>query len=513
MYKRLLLLPLGILFLLTFHSCKKDRNKDPIENRSGAITLGEAKSFFETQVLPNNKLSMAIKKSNQTISVKDLITDEKINDLLFKTPMWDKAYSKGVDNGTAIAIPIHFDIKSFIRTDKVNGVKFDNLNYLLIIKSPEGNFTAEWVTLYPDMEWIKGNRQRYIGRIVTADWDGNIKKSIGFEKSGKVSITKLTNTFQSVISNWSTNPSMAKTESYPAIDGYCYENIREVSNGLGVTLYRRRVDCPKLITPRELVPPTFDPNAPTAPNPAQGGGGGGSNYIPVPCTSDPNYKPEPGKPMLSMCPTPIKEEPIIISPCDDAKLLSKSDAFKAMVSTLEGLTSDKKERGFTYKINPDGSFTKTELTGKDGEAGIDFNVNSPIDGYSHTHYTGLLSIFSVSDIYAITQIFKTHNMPINFTATVVTASGTKYMLKVDDIYKFYDFSNNIAGTAQKTYETLYEKLYKITPNNSVEANEKAFLQYLEMTKSGLKLFKNNPDTGTWEPKKVNDQGNIVNNPC
>lgn len=87
MYKRLRLLPLGILILLTLHSCKKDRNKDPIENRSGAITLGEAQSFFETQVLPNSKLSMAIKKSNQTISVKDLIADEKINDLLYKTPV------------------------------------------------------------------------------------------------------------------------------------------------------------------------------------------------------------------------------------------------------------------------------------------------------------------------------------------------------------------------------------------------------------------------------------------
>ncbi len=40
----------------------------------------------------------------------------KQNDLLYKEPVWDKAFIKKVNNGTALAIPIHFDVTSFLLT-------------------------------------------------------------------------------------------------------------------------------------------------------------------------------------------------------------------------------------------------------------------------------------------------------------------------------------------------------------------------------------------------------------
>jgi len=306
-----LLLSFGILCLFMLHSCKKDRTIGASENKKGVITLSEARAFFETEVLRNSKLSIEIKNSKKRLSVRDMISNSKINDLLYKNPIWDKAYSKGVDNGTALAIPIHFDVKSYIRTRAEYGVDFDNLNYLLITKSPEGSYTAEWVTLYPDMEWIKGKRQSYTGRIVVADWDGNIKSSYGFEKSGKVSANSVSRSSQTTILNSNSSSKIATTEVYMAIDGKCYENIREVPDATGVTLYRKEVDCP------DDNKPDFSNNGGTAgpTKPGGGGAGGGGNYPPANCNPDPNYvmptsKTPDGKAYIPRCQDPVKEEPI-----------------------------------------------------------------------------------------------------------------------------------------------------------------------------------------------------------
>ncbi|MBB6274411.1 hypothetical protein HDF26_004885 [Pedobacter cryoconitis] len=309
-----LLLSFGILLLFTLHSCKKDRNAGASENKKEIITLSEARAFFETEVLRNSKLSMAIKNSKKKLSTQDLLCDSKINDLLYKNPIWDKAYSKAVDNGTALAIPIHFDVKSYIRTGAECGINFDNLNYLLITKSPEGFYIAEWVTLYPDMDWIKGNRQSYTGRIVVSDWDGNIKSSYGFEKLGKISANNVSRSTQTLTNNSGTFSKITTTESYRSIDGKCYENIREVQDpvGIGVTLYRREVDCEK-----EIIPSINNPGGTSDPNKPNGGGmSGGGNYPPPNCNSDPNYvmptgtAPD-GKAYLPRCQDPVKEEPIV----------------------------------------------------------------------------------------------------------------------------------------------------------------------------------------------------------
>jgi len=308
-----LLLSFGVLCLFMLYSCKKDRTIGASENKKGIITLSEARAFFETEVLRNSKLSMEIKNSKKKLSVRDMISDGKINDLLYKNPIWDKAYSKGVNNGTALAIPIHFDVKSYIRTRAEYGVDFDNLNYLLITKSHEGAYSAEWVTLYPDMEWIKGNRETYTGRIVVADWDGNIKSSYGFEKSGKISFNTVSRSSQTTILNSKSSSKSAVTEVYRAIDGKCYENIREVPDATGVTLYRKEVDCP------DDNKPDFSNNGGGSADPNHPGGGGisfGGNYLPPNCNSDPNYVmptgPAPdGKAYMPRCQAPVKEEPIV----------------------------------------------------------------------------------------------------------------------------------------------------------------------------------------------------------
>jgi hypothetical protein len=308
-----LLLSFGILCLLMLHSCKKDKTEGALQNNRGVITLSEARSFFETEVMRNSKLSMEIKNSKKKLSTRELLSDSKINDLLYKNPLWDKAYSKGVNNGTALAIPIQFDVKSYIRTKGEYGVNFDNLNYLLITKNPEGTFSAEWVTLYPDMEWIKGSRETYTGRIVVADWEGNVKSNYGYEKSGKISFNTVSRSSQTTILNSNSSSKSATTEVYKAIDGKCYENIREVPDATGVTLYRKEVDCPDDNKPDfSNSGGTADPTKPSG----GGGAGGGGNYPPANCNPDPNYvmptgKAPDGKAYMPRCQDPVKEEPLI----------------------------------------------------------------------------------------------------------------------------------------------------------------------------------------------------------
>lgn len=203
------------------------------------------------------------------------------------------------------------------------------------------------------------------------------------------------------------------------------------------------------------------------------------------------------------------------SPCDNADSLKNNNEYKEKFAALKNKTNEIKEHGYTFKLNTNGLIDETEITGVDSAAGIDFVVNNKIDGFIHSHYTGLLSIFSPDDLYAIAELYLNNKMvdPSKFSAGVVTANNTQYLIMIEDLSKFQQFASKLTGTGLNAYSIMFENLYKISPGNDINANEKAFLQYIQQSNSGLKLFKGNDSFNEWQPKKVDTNNNVVNNPC
>ena len=215
----------------------------------------------------------------------------------------------------------------------------------------------------------------------------------------------------------------------------------------------------------------------------------------------------------------LETAPIIMqldNPCEQMDKLAKDPSFINKMKDLQSKTNQNYESGYVIKRDGD-ALSYTSIQGDSNQGQIDFAVNDKIDGYMHNHYTGLLSIFSGTDIRAMFQLYQgSHiNRLMTFTMTVVTANGTSYALKVSDYSKFISFGNNYlsSDSSFNSFESIYSNLYNISPSNSNTNNETNFLRMLDQLDSGLKLFKGNSNFDDWTPIDVSATGAVVENNC
>ncbi len=231
----------------------------------------------------------------------------------------------------------------------------------------------------------------------------------------------------------------------------------------------------------------------------QGGGTGGGSTVGTikPCPDVPPVAPN--------------------DPCAQAKRLVQDLVFKSKMNDLKSKTGLPNEVG--YYTNAQGGYTY--IQGLAGQASINFTVNSPISSYIHTHYTGTFPTFSGSDIKAIYDLQQKGSIAnINtFTAAVVSASGTTYLMKISDPSKFATFaSKNFNNTANfESFERNYSSNqagYTVAGNNNVTSYELALLKIL--TDSGLTILKGNSDFSSWNTMNksgssiMTDKINIIN---
>lgn len=215
-------------------------------------------------------------------------------------------------------------------------------------------------------------------------------------------------------------------------------------------------------------------------------------------------------------------EPEEEDPCKKLAKIGKSSDTKSFMNTLKGKTTDNKEHGYVL-AEASGTVYEYPIEGQPGQAGISFTlgIGDKIDGYIHSHYGGLLSIFSPDDMFAIAMFLKNNSIKDfnTFVIGVVTASGTQYMMVIDDPVKFQTFAdglfigNNFDERDLNIYKKLYNETFNIKETNSSAENETSFLHYEESSMSGLKVLKGSENMQNWQSLELDQNNNVVPTNC
>ena len=124
-------------------------------------------------------------------------------------------------------------------------------------------------------------------------------------------------------------------------------------------------------------------------------------------------------------------------------------------------------------------------------------------------------------MFSIATFFKNNAIKNldTFVIGVVTASGTQYMMVIDDPAKFQTFAdglfsgNTFDELTLYNYSRMYNDFFKITPSNSATENERSFLHYIESSGSGLKVLKGSSDMQNWQSLQLDQNNNVVPTNC
>ncbi len=187
----------------------------------------------------------------------------------------------------------------------------------------------------------------------------------------------------------------------------------------------------------------------------------------------------------------------IDNPCDLMEVLSKNFDFKKKFQELSHNTGLNYETGYFFSKNGT-SYNFTYIQGLANDPEINFSISGPIDGFIHSHYTGTYSLFSGVDIKTMytTYQYGMMNNPLSFSIGVTTPQGNSYMVGIEDISMFLNFSsaNFSSQSSFNSLEEFYENnfiAFTVYGKTEEEARELAFFE--TFANSGLQLFKGNSD--------------------
>jgi len=181
--------------------------------------------------------------------------------------------------------------------------------------------------------------------------------------------------------------------------------------------------------------------------------------------------------------------------------------------------NDNFEKGFLMEPGVNGSNIYTQVQGSpnDPQISIEIPLGEEYSGLIHSHYNGLLSVFSASDLSTMYSMFLNGNMAQperNFVMGLVTADSTTYLVVIEDYTKFDNFGQTFFSVpgVYNGLETIYAVTYGITPENTASSNEQNFAKLLKHFNSGLKLMKGNYlNFYGWETVDVDNNNNVTTN--
>ena len=182
---RLRFLVVAMLATITFsfNSCRKDLLVQSPNNLKNALSIAEAKRYFEANVKVSGRTKTSAVSGNIPVTAESLVAG--------KRAMWEQAYQKFISTGGAVRIPIDFgNTYAVVNLKKGEVVPLSSLNYLLMYKDSLQAIRLEWVMLQPDSAWLYGARSSYTGRIAVRDWEGRLLKTYWYGTGGKCLVTK-----------------------------------------------------------------------------------------------------------------------------------------------------------------------------------------------------------------------------------------------------------------------------------------------------------------------------------
>ncbi|MDY0933346.1 hypothetical protein [Chryseobacterium sp. CFBP8996] len=214
-------------------------------------------------------------------------------------------------------------------------------------------------------------------------------------------------------------------------------------------------------------------------------------------------------------------EPPTNTPCEKIAEIGKHNTTKSLFENLKPKTNSTKEYGEILKESG-GQIGNTSIEGEVGQGGMDLNFSGgPIDGFIHSHYTSLLSVFSPGDLASLAALYATGNIKdVNtFIMGVVTASNTQYIMVIDDPDAFAAFAQQFLlpnGQINDTLTDLFGIIqygkYNIKDSNLSTTNELGFLKLLDDKNSGIKVLKGSNNSNSWAELKIKN-GQIDPIPC
>lgn len=176
-----------------------------------------------------------------------------------------------------------------------------------------------------------------------------------------------------------------------------------------------------------------------------------------------------------------------------------------LTNLLINLTSESKHISFEagYFIYPSVSqtFRFERIEGKKNEPLISLQPKNQIAGVVHCHYSNLFPSFSGSDVKAIYELYSDEHMNdfSTFFCGVVSYTGRGYMLMIEDLEKFLNYSaENFDNQNQfRNFELSYFKKQQIYLSDEGFEGSYEFALADLLNKSGLALYKANIPFREW----------------
>lgn len=210
----------------------------------------------------------------------------------------------------------------------------------------------------------------------------------------------------------------------------------------------------------------------------------------------------------------------LTNPCEKIKAIGKHSTTRSLFENLKTKTNSTREFGEVLETSG-AQINNYHVEGTDHEPGINLNISGgQIDGFIHSHYTGLLSVFSPGDLASISYLYKNNIIrDINtFVLGVVTASGTQYIMVIDNPNTFNTFAEQFLknGEISENFTRVWGKwnydFYNIKEDGLADENELGFVKLLLDRKSGLKILKGSNNSNNWKELSL-ENGQIVSKPC
>jgi hypothetical protein len=218
---------------------------------------------------------------------------------------------------------------------------------------------------------------------------------------------------------------------------------------------------------------------------------------------------------------PILTTPVLatdgeqVDPCVKMKKLSIIPVFN---QKLAGITYAAQNYSFEslntfYQTSPT-NYTAPTFNGTINSPEVVWTGNNTMQGMLHSHYSGLLSIFSPKDLQDLYNIMSDPDVTDEFFYGVVTHNGYPYIITISDRAAFLAFgSKYLIDNKFKDFEMrIYNSEYHINLNHSDVDNEINFIKMTQEKNMGITVMSKTPNTPNWK-KLTYSIGSIVPVDC